>query len=388
MERKRLMTTTTNRKRGQGAYVFRSAWMRGLMTIIDGLGWALVSFLTGGRGLKGKKTVPAQPQRLLVIRLDHIGDLLFARPALEALRSCFPDATITLLTSTVCAELMRADPNIDELLIWDAPWFNRHGQHRHVYSAWKLIKTIRKMKVDLSLDLRGDLRHHIMLTLAGVPWRVGYTITGGGFLLHQPLQLRPAQHEVDRNLDALRALCQVSVPINYPPLALSRQELDKQQERWQPGKKRLIIHPAAGDPNKCWPRSVFIEIGRALLKLGYDIMLVGTSSEYYLINEIKQSFAGVESIRDLSGQTTIRELAALISTAHLFIGHDSGPAHMAVTQQIPTVMLWSATNDPVEWGPWGEQNQTLVIPASQQQQTVPMIMQMINQSTHKGLDKK
>lgn len=364
-------------KRGTQPYVFRSAWMRLLMSIIDTLGRVLVWSGTLGRGLKIKDQAVSAPKRILVVRLDHIGDLLFTRPALQTLRRLYPEAHITLMLSSLSAELMRSDPSIDELLIWDAPWFSRTKGSKHTIGYWKIIKIIRGMKIDLSLDLRGDLRHHIMLTLAGVTCRFGHSITGGKFLLHQSVPLQPDVHEVERNLNVVRALKACETPRSYPPLVLDQQEISRGRQRWKSQQKRLVIHPTAGDKRKCWPKEFFVRFCHALIKQRCEIIFVGTASEQSRIHEIMEALEDRSMVQDLSGQTTLRELAAIISSADGLIGHDSGPAHIAVTQGVNTLMLWSNTNDPKEWGPWGDQAKTRVLKQHEQENALSLIMEMM-----------
>ncbi len=360
-------------KRGGKPYVFQSPWMQRAMAVFDFFG-ALVTWVVTAGGLKASPKVWQDPKHILVLRLDHLGDLLFSRPTLEALRLAYPKARITLMLSPMTAEIMRLDPAIDDLLIWEAPWFSRGGQAVRQAGYWGLIKALRGLNLDLSLDLRGDLRHHILLSLAKVKCRAGHTITGGRFLLHQPVVLRPGVHEVERNLDVLRSLGHKAQPVSYPPLALTREELDQGRQTWGKAKYRVVIHAGAGDPRKCWPGDYFHQLLEGLSQRGCAMVLVGSAKEKAGIDTLAAGHGDIKTLRNLCGQTSLRGLAALITNAHLFIGHDSGPAHMAVTQGINTIMLWSQTNAPEEWGPWGEQARAVVIQKDAVEATVAQIL--------------
>jgi ADP-heptose:LPS heptosyltransferase len=188
---------------------------------------------------------------------------------------------------------------------------------------------------------------------------VGYGITGGGFLLHQCLRLRPAAHEVERDLDLIRSLGQgMHLPQAYAPLALSAEELSQGLAFWQTRKPHVVIHPGAGDPVKCWPPEHFSRLCRAL-GAACEILVVGSAGEQGLAEQVVQGSG--PGVRNVAGQTPLRMLASMIAGADLFIGNDSGPGHIAVTQGIPVVMLWSETNEPDEWGPWGAGVQASVI---------------------------
>ena len=349
----------TSYPRGERCYIFRSFWMRLGVRIMDLAGAILVGLFTGGKGLRPDLKVMANPARILVIRLDHIGDILFARPCFQALRALYPQARITALVSRAGASLLNQDTSIDETIIWEAPWFKRSDSSSGQLSFWGLARELRSCNFDLSLDLRGDLRHHILLMLAKITVRVGYGITGGAFLLHVPLKLRIGVHEVERNLDAVRALGAGETPQTFSPLALNADELQRGQKLWHSAGYKVVMHPGSGDPAKCWPSAAFAEVCDALTEHGCEIVLVGTAAE----KSLAENVAGLchRPVRVLAGETSLRGLGALTAAADLFIGNDSGPAHLAVTQGIPVIIIWSETNTPEEWGPWGENVRFTVI---------------------------
>lgn len=353
------MNSQTPPRRGSRKYLFRAAWKRGLAGLFDLAGAVAVWLATGGRGLRPDPEVLFHPQRILVVRLDHLGDVLFSRPALAALRRAHPRARITALVSPAGAELLARDPAVDECLVYDAPWFRR-GPGSGNQPGWQaLVRRLREQAYDCSLDLRGDLRHHVLLWQAGVKVRIGYTATGGGFLLHVPLRLAAGRHEVERNLEAAAAAGAAWRPSAYPRLALAPNELKAAAKTWKQRARRVIVHPAAGDPAKCWPRENFRQVCEALAAAGCEILLVGSAAERTAAGSVA---SGSRSrVRDLCGQTTVRQLAALITTAQLVVGNDSGPAHIAATQGVPVIMLWSETNQPEEWGPWGRPDRSLVV---------------------------
>ncbi len=338
--------------RGEHCYIFRSFWMRLGAGILDMAGSILVRLFTWGRGLQPDPKVLANPAGILVVRMDHIGDLLFARPCFQALRALYPQARITALVSSAGASLLNQDPGIDETIIWEAPWFRRLDSSRGQLGFWGLVRELRHRNFDLSLDLRGDLRHHILLMLAGIRVRVGFGITGGSFLLHLPLKLRAQVHEVERNLDAVRALGAKQTPKAFIPLALKRDELQRGKNQWHGSGYKVVVHPGSGDIAKCWPPAAFAKVCDALTEHGCEVVLVGSAFE----KSLAENVAGLcrQPVRVLAGETSLRGLAALTTAADLFIGNDSGPAHLAVTQGIPVIIIWSETNAPEEWGPWGE----------------------------------
>jgi heptosyltransferase-2/heptosyltransferase-3 len=357
-----------NIRRGEKAYVYKSGVRRGLTAMLDALGWWVVRVLTLGRGMRPNPAVVENPKKILVIRLDHLGDVLFIRPGLLALKTHFPQAKITVLTSRAGSEIIGTDRYVDKVLVWEAPWFARAGVPEGQGTFFQLVQQLRKEKFDISLDFRGDIRHHIITWLAGVRVRLGYGITGGRFLLHRAPALPLGLHEVDRNLALMAALHVDPVVDRYVPIPLTPEEIRFGQSVWPDTGKRVVMHPAAGDSAKQWPVNRLIEICDALGRLGCDVMIVGTSQERFAAEALAN--ACIIRPRVMAGKTDLRQLAAMISAAVLMVGSDSGPAHMAVTQGIPTIMLWSQTNEPGEWGPWGRGVQAEVVREPEREQAV------------------
>ncbi|MCD4812992.1 glycosyltransferase family 9 protein [bacterium] len=361
--------------RGTRRYIYKSLGKRFAAGVIDCCGTFLVWVFTLGRGLRPDPKRLAHPKKILVIRLDHIGDVLFCRPALQALRSFYPEANVTLLTSTAGASLLAREDVIDHVLAWDAPWFSRARKKNQLSCFWDMMKRLRAENYDLSLDLRGDLRHHILLFFAGVCIRAGYTITGGGFLLQLPCKLPQGMHEVERNLHIVRRLGAQQVPDRYAPLALTPDESQSGAALWEKKGLRVVVHPASGDPAKQWAPEYFAAVCDQLIKVGCEVILVGTAEEkittYAVMDKVQST------IRDFSGQTGLRQLAAIIAAADCFVGNDSGPAHMAIVQECPAVMLWSETNAPEEWGPWGEDVRAAVVRRSAPEQEIAETVEVV-----------
>jgi hypothetical protein len=115
----------TNASRGSRKYVYRFWGKRLAIGILDGVGSFVVRVLTLGKGLRVSSEVLENPSSVLIVRLDHIGDLLFSRPTLRAMRIRYPKAKLSVLVSSAGKALLSNEPGIDEIVVWDAPWFDR-----------------------------------------------------------------------------------------------------------------------------------------------------------------------------------------------------------------------------------------------------------------------
>jgi ADP-heptose:LPS heptosyltransferase len=208
---------------------------------------------------------------------------------------------------------------------------------------------------DVAIDLRGDVRHLAWFALAGVPIRLGYGRTGGGFWLTREPRFR-AVHEVERNLDLVRQLVPeaqagplVPVPIGGDDIAAAHAVLP--EAGCDPQGPYVVCHPGAGYASKRWePESLARALDRLEgLGLGRTV-LVGTASDAEMVQAVLRHTQTAPAVA--VGRTALRPLAALLQGARLFLGHDSGPSHLAVAMQTPCVLLYSGVNDPTEWGPW------------------------------------
>jgi heptosyltransferase-2/heptosyltransferase-3 len=322
------------------AYAFRKRRLRLLARAVDAVGDRLFHRAAGGP--------PPPPRKLLVIRLDHLGDVLFATPALRALRTAFPDAELTLLAGPWAADAVTGTGLVDRVQVVAVPWFAR-PRRRGGAGAWFAVwRWMRRERFDAALDLRGDVRHLAWLWAARIPVRIAPGVTGGGFLATHEIAMR-AVHEVERNLDAVRVLVPAAVagplaavvPAPQPPLAALA----------PPGRPTVLVHAGAGYATKRWEPEALAACVRELMAGGLVPVFVGTSADRALTAAVQAQLP--QPAADAVGRTTLAELAALCARATAFLGHDSGPAHVAVASGIPCVLVYSGVNDPARWGPWG-----------------------------------
>jgi len=142
---------------------------------------------------------PSSVQNILVVRLDQIGDLVCSLPVFQVLRTKFPQAKITALVGEEGKGILDQNPFVDRLIVFRSNWFSKK-KWRNPFEFFQILTTLKKQQYDLGFDLRGDLRNIILMTLAGVRYRVGYGIAGGAGLLHQVPVFDKTLHQVKLNL--------------------------------------------------------------------------------------------------------------------------------------------------------------------------------------------
>jgi lipopolysaccharide heptosyltransferase II len=296
-------------------------------------------------------------QKILVIRLDQLGDVVMTRPAIEALAKRFPHAAMDLLVSGEIKSLFEDEPGIRRVIGFQPSGFvKKDGINfkEQWEGAKQIIRYLKNQNYDLAIDFRGDLRNILLMFFSRIPRRLGYGQTGGGFLLSQRKSYPRDKHQVAVNLELLESLGIKSEACGVP-FSYSNPRKEMFSERFRdvllPSlSPRIVIHPSAGYPSKRWPAVKFQQLIERILheNLG-EIVLIGTEED-------KKSGFIVESntgkLLDLRGKTDIADLPILFDHCGYFIGNDSGPAHVAAAQGMEVLVIFSGTNDARFWHPW------------------------------------
>jgi heptosyltransferase-2 len=324
-------------------YVFKNTGYRIIVSLLDAAG-SVIFFPSR----LFKRPVPSSPKRILVVRLDHIGDFVCTTPIFKNIKKKFPDAKITVLINSASKELAYRDPNIDKVITFSPFYLARGDGSATLNRLFRLIKDVRNIDFDLGIEPRGDLLSILIMWLGGIRYRVGYGITGGRFLLNKEVRYDRGLHVIDRNLALLEAL---DIPVSSRSAEVYFSETDEDEvERLLRALKRprndgsakaVVIHPFAGAKAKEWPMENFQNLINRLKAGGRDILLVGS----------KDDRGAFENVIDLRGKINLPQLAYLIKSAGLFIGLDSGPANIAAALNVPSVTICSGTNIPQLWIP-------------------------------------
>jgi len=305
-----------------------------------------------------------QPRSILILQLDHLGDAVLTTPMLRALKERFPEAVIDVVASRSNSEVFHGNPHVRRIHVSERNWHGRGLISRsYLAEVFRLTRLLRPIGYELGIDPRGDLLVALVLRLAGVPRRLGWTAGGGGFLLTDSAQWNPARHEIESRFALLERLgiqCVPTAPELFPSWA------DKYAVREQlavlpdAGRPLVVVHAGAGTAAKRWPASHLAELlDRLVRQVGGSIILVGDDGDQ---DRARRLASLNRRIVDWTGRLAVMQLAALLEEADLFIGADSGPAHIAAAAGTPSIVLSSGTNRVECWRPWGRQVRVLRCP--------------------------
>lgn len=333
--------------------------------------WFLWLIALVGRWFVVRCVAPAHPARILLIKPDHLGDVLLTTPALHLLRQQAPHADIVALVGPWSVPILAGNPSLNRLSPLPFPGFERNPTKR----AWPLsllppylllfafAMRLRATPFDVALVLRDDHWWGAALALlAGIPRRVGHGVPECRPFLTTALPWEPEQHVAAQALAVVRQAVSAPLPDNVPPPGLVFAPASAEHtwaETWllqhglepQPDKPALvIIHPGTGGYSKLWIAERWAAVGNALVQRhAVRLLLTGGVGEAELVQTIARQMHSPPLM--LVGATSVGQLAALLGRAALVMGVDSGPLHLAVSQRVPTLHLFGASSHQ-RFGPW------------------------------------
>jgi ADP-heptose:LPS heptosyltransferase/GT2 family glycosyltransferase len=303
-------------------------------------------------------------RRILVVKLDHIGDSITALPSVRRLKRHFPGAKITVLAARGTLAIWKAEPCVDDTLEFN--YF--HG--RSGLGVIKVKETdvlaldemLQERRFDLAIDLRKqpDTRH--VLQRSGARIFAGFDHQGRFPWLDVaiewdedvPLRAKRSHVSEDLNMlvDAVAARAEPmasghtvpSGPLKLPNALARRLFL----------KPLVCVHAAAGSEMRQWPLSKFCELIDLLLREGdVNVAIIGGPDEKEIAEGMLKLMPRRKQVFNLVGKLTLADLPQLLARAALFVGNNSGPQHLAAGLGVPTVGIHSGVVDAHEWGPAG-----------------------------------
>jgi ADP-heptose:LPS heptosyltransferase len=343
---------------------YRKPGQRALARGIDLAG----SALAGPWARRGAALDWGSLRKVAVLRLDHLGDVVHALPALQALRLALPKAELTLVCGPWAVELAALSPAPHRVMSFDAPWFHRPRREGWPWGAIAgLGRLLKAQGFDAAFELRGEPRHLLALGLSGIPFRAGQALGPGGFLLHARARFIEGAHEQAQNLgtllqaglpwpkasrplDAASLLAAAPLPkLRIPARGLAEARALAKGLKLKP--RPLALQVTCGTSAKRWPEESWVRLINSLPTGLAPVILGGPGEE-------GQALALAARCRRkpavAAGRLSLPGLAALLSSCRALVSLDSGPAHLAAGLGTPTLVLWSGTNEAWQWAPRGK----------------------------------
>jgi lipopolysaccharide heptosyltransferase II len=301
-----------------------------------------------------KPAASAAIHRILIIKLCCIGDIMFTTPLLRALAVKYPHAKITYMVGSWSRDLAAAAPGVSNTIIFDA--YDPISWMEKLQRFWNAVRNIRQGRFDMAIVLHRTPLAGLLVAAAGVPVRIGFDWQGNGFAHTVPVPYRAEAHEVDRNLDCLKAIGVASKGnwLEFMPPVAAQESADAFLERYCVNRDEgplVALFPGGGvNPGtvmttKRWAVKGYRDLCRRLvLDFNARIILVGNSQDKEIGDELLQGELVDLPVIRAEGKTSLLVLAALLKRCCLFIGGDSGPLHLAAAVGTPTVSIFGPTS--------------------------------------------
>jgi predicted lipopolysaccharide heptosyltransferase III len=283
-------------------------------------------------------------RRILVIRLRSIGDTVLSTPSLIALRRFLPEARIDILLEDWVAPLLENFDAVDNVIVVGKSEFDR------LKTAWRL----RRNNYDVVLNLHGGTTSTLLARATGATHRIGYENYQYSSLYTHRLSSssdfwkREKTHSAEQQL-ALLGSAGVAVGDRLRTrLDISPSARRSISARFDTSKKYALLHPASLFATKEWAAEKFAQIVKHLSDRGLATVAVAQRNERPVLDELQKfSLYRIDVFDDL----TLPQITALAASAELFVGNDSGIAHIAAAVNTPTVVIFGSSNRD-HWRPW------------------------------------
>lgn len=311
---------------------------------------------------------------ILVIRPDHLGDLLLAAPAVALLRGSLPGARLTYLVGPWGEEAARRGPPVDEVVTCRFPGFTRQSKPSPLQPYRLLLAEAARLggRFQAALVMRPDHWWGALLAaLARIPLRLGYGVSECAPLLTHALpwpsraeappgNLEQVNAALVRRLLELAPRAEVSATAESPLFRVLPEERAfaaalAAEDGLGAGQPLVALHPGSGAVLKGWPVNRWIEVGSALAaRFDARVLVTGSEEELPLADQVARGIGA--SAASVAGRTSLGQLAALLELAQCALGPDCGPMHLAAAMGTPTVRLFGPT-DPRLFMPLGRSDQ-------------------------------
>lgn len=320
---------------------------------------------------------------ILLIKMSSLGDVIHTLPFIAVLRKRFPKAKITWLVHPQFAAFLPDPPLVDQVLYFDKVKFNHMGWKEKFHYFQEMRTQLRTRHFDLVIDLQGLFKSAVLAFLTGCPERIGYCEMreGSGLVSKAITGPHAKDHVIERYLDVARYLgCDVNgidfpmpdlsdawkqvrtkltaTGLNLPEIKVTAAKVTTSETAATVSTENyVVIVPGARWETKVYPAAHFAKLAQLLLAEGTRVVLAGSKDDAAFGKEIMALTPGVTN---LIGQTSLRELGALIQHSKFYFSADTGPLFIATAFKKPLVAVYGPTR-PERTGPYGFDGATVLV---------------------------
>jgi len=290
-------------------------------------------------------------EKILIIRLSSIGDVLHTTPVAQAIKKSFPQSRISWIVETKAKDVIEGNSNLEHVFVWQRKEWNAEAKKTGDYYTLikrnlKFLSMIRQQHFDMVIDLQGMYRSDFISYASGAKHR---------FCLPDPpepciganihTKNRVFSKVYERYLSVLTYFGIEAVqPIMEMSLTLAEEHFaqDFMISHSLQSQKFIIFNPSSTKPSKCWPLDNFAQLGDSLAaEFKIPIVIFGAANDKYMAQTIAVHMNN--PVIDATGTMTLKQLGAVAKQAGIFISGDTGPLYIAQALQVPTLALFGST---------------------------------------------
>ncbi|MFX1552328.1 MAG: glycosyltransferase family 9 protein [Promethearchaeota archaeon] len=327
-------------------YLIKNPFKRRVVSLVDNVG----SFFFGRRNGDRAEAIKS----ILVIRLDHLGDVLLTTPAIRCLKKQFPQARITMVIKEWSLEAIKNNPHIENIIIFNPFWTIASKEEKKsegVGGIYHLTRLLRKERFDLAIDFKGDVRNILIAYLSGAKRRVSYGIRGGGFLLTDMVVYEGEIHEIDKNLKLLTPFG-ITAEDDEMELYVTDEDTARVEQIFEQkgidlSRQTIALHYGGASQFKRWDTEKFITLAQRIVENNSaNVLFFAGPHERATFQLSENPEEGIFLMPDL----TVCQMAAAFKRCGLLVCNDSGPMHVGFAVGTPTVAIFGPTF-PNRFGP-------------------------------------
>ena len=302
--------------------------------------------------LFNRKAMPSRIEKVLVMQLDYLGDIVVSTPALKALRNILPTAFIDLLTSSENKNYIENFPFVNRIFYIKNP-LHLGRSAAHCRDFYKLISDLPKEKYDLIIELSGKLTNQLLLFFVKAKYKIGQDPTGDFYYLDRQIRSK-AYHQIDRNLDAVRTVSPFQgnegAPRPWNPATDEDRKMvgELLKKEMILNMRYIVMHIAASWKQKQWPAERWAQVADFFAENNKKVIFIGNFQENQYIKEAQMFMRSRKSL-NLAGRLSMGETLALMERSELFVGNDSGPMHLAAVVNLKGIVIFGP-GDVERWG--------------------------------------
>lgn len=299
-------------------------------------------------------------KRILIFNVNWLGDVLFSTAAIRNIRRNFPDSFIACAIPSRCYPILKGNPHLDEIIIFD-----ERDRHRSILEQLNFVRLLKGKGFDTVYLLHRSFSRALICRLAGIPERIGYSTRKRAFLLTKRIAApaKDALHRIDYYLNIIEK-AGIKVEDRYTEFFVSDEDMGfvdnfLSKHSIKKGDFLVAINPGGNWFPKRWPRDYWQLLADSLiLRFGAKVIITGAQHDLALASSIKEGAKGQPLIA--CGVLNIKQLAALCKRADLFITADTGPLHIAASVGTKKIIALFGPTDPAITGPYPLKNVTIL----------------------------